>query len=63
VLIHIDTGDAKTRKLIGETLAYVTTSRPRYDAQIFTDKAEKLSPALSRRNENAVALAPEGIGA
>lgn len=37
VFIHIDTSDSHTRALIDETLAYVATSRPRYDAQIFTD--------------------------
>ena len=34
-LIHIDTGDSRVRALIDETLAYVATSRPRYDAQVF----------------------------
>jgi conjugative relaxase-like TrwC/TraI family protein len=60
-LIHIDIGDSRIRSLIDETLAYVATSRPRYDAQIFTDDAEKLAAALSRRHENATALAPEQI--
>lgn len=60
-LIHIDTGDIRVRKLIDETLAYVATSRPRYDAQIFTDDADQLSAALSRRHENATALSPEQI--
>jgi hypothetical protein len=61
VLIQIDTGDSRTRKLINEQLGYVATSRPRHDAQIFTDSAEKLSPALSRTNENATALSPEQV--
>jgi conjugative relaxase-like TrwC/TraI family protein len=61
VLIQIDTGDSKTRKLINEQLAYVATSRPRYDAQLFTDNAEKLGQALSRTNENTTALAPEQV--
>jgi ATP-dependent exoDNAse (exonuclease V) alpha subunit len=60
-LIHIDTGDSRVRTLIDETLAYVATSRPRYDAQIFTDDADQLSAALSRRHENATALSPEQI--
>ena len=62
-LIHIDTGDSRVRTLIDETLAYVATSRPRYDAQIFTDDANKLSASLSRRHENATALSPEQISA
>jgi hypothetical protein len=33
----------------------------RYDARIFTDDAEQLSVALSRRHENATALSPEQI--
>jgi ATP-dependent exoDNAse (exonuclease V) alpha subunit len=61
VLIQIDTGDSRTRKLINEQLAYVASSRPRYDAQIFTDNAEKLSPALSRTNENLTALSPDQV--
>jgi ATP-dependent exoDNAse (exonuclease V) alpha subunit len=60
-LIHIDTGDTRVRALVDETLAYVATSRPRYDAQIFTDDAGQLSKALSRRHENATALSPEQI--
>jgi ATP-dependent exoDNAse (exonuclease V) alpha subunit len=63
VLIQIDTGDSRTRALIDETLAYVATSRPRYDAQIFTDNAEHLAPALSRRQQNTTALAPEEVAA
>lgn len=62
-LIHIDTGDSRVRTLIDETLAYVATSRPRYDAQIFTDDADQLADALSRRHENATALSPEQITA
>ncbi len=62
-LIHIDTGDSRVRSLIDETLAYVATSRPRYDAQIFTDNADQLAAALSRRHENATALSPEQISA
>jgi conjugative relaxase-like TrwC/TraI family protein len=62
VLIQIDTGDSRVRSLVDQSLAYVATSRPRHDAQIFTDNAEALSQALSRRNENATALNPEQIG-
>jgi len=61
VLIQVDTGDSRTRSLINQQLAYVAASRPRYDAQIFTDQAEKLSPALSRTQENTTALSPQQI--
>ncbi|MGA8026755.1 MAG: MobF family relaxase [Bryobacteraceae bacterium] len=61
VFIHIDTSDTKSRALIDETLAYVATSRPRYDAQIFTDNEEQLATALSRSYQNATALAPDEI--
>jgi ATP-dependent exoDNAse (exonuclease V) alpha subunit len=61
VLIHIDTSDSRSRGLIDETLAYVATSRPRYDAEIFTDNEQQLGLALSRQHENATALAPEQV--
>ncbi len=61
VFIHVDTSDSRSRALIDETLAYVATSRPRYDAQLFTDNEEQLALALSRSHENATALAPEEI--
>ncbi|MGH9620509.1 MAG: hypothetical protein ACRD45_12510 [Bryobacteraceae bacterium] len=61
VRIHVDTADSRTRALVTDTLAYVATSRPRYDAQIFTDDAARLGKALSRSHENATALRPEQI--
>ncbi|MBV8833558.1 MAG: relaxase domain-containing protein [Acidobacteriaceae bacterium] len=61
VLIHVDTSDSHSRGLIDETLAYVATSRPRYDAQIFTNNEQQLGLALSRHHENATALDPEQI--
>jgi hypothetical protein len=61
VLIHIDTGDSRIRSLVDESLAYVATSRPRHDAQIFTDNAEALARALSSRHNNSTALSPEQI--
>jgi ATP-dependent exoDNAse (exonuclease V) alpha subunit len=61
VFIHIDTSDSKSRALIDETLAYVAASRPRYDAQIFTNDDSQLATALSRRHQNATALAQEEI--
>ncbi len=59
VLVHVDTADTKSKALIDETLAYVALSRPRYDAQVFTDNSDQLAKALSRTQEHATALAPE----
>ncbi|MGI9069797.1 MAG: MobF family relaxase [Bryobacteraceae bacterium] len=59
VLVHVDTADTRSKALIDETLAYVALSRPRYDAQVFTDNPDQLAKALSRTQENATALASE----
>jgi conjugative relaxase-like TrwC/TraI family protein len=61
VFIQVDTSDSRTRALVDQTLAYVATSRPRHDAQVFTDNAEQLGAALNRRHQNATALAPEQV--
>ena len=42
VLVHVDTGDSRNRALINQTLGYVALSRPRHEAQIFTDNAANL---------------------
>jgi ATP-dependent exoDNAse (exonuclease V) alpha subunit len=63
VLIHVDTSDSRNRALVNETLAYVAISRPRHDAQVFTDNEANLAKALSRQNENTTALAPAQIAA
>lgn len=56
VLIHVDTTDSRVRGLVDKTLSYVATSRARCDAQIFTDDARQLGPALSRENLKETAL-------
>ena len=61
VLVHIDTSETRIQALINEMLAYVALSRPRFDAQIFTDNAGKLEKALSRSNQNTTALSQEQI--
>lgn len=61
VLIHLDTSETRIQKLINEMLAYVALSRPRFDAQIYTDNADKLEKALSRSNQNTTALSQEQI--
>ena len=47
VLVHVDTENAR-EQLVNSRLAYVSVSRGRYDAQIFTDDADKLGNELSR---------------
>jgi hypothetical protein len=47
VLVHVDTEQAG-EKLVNRRLAYVAVSRGRYDAQLYTNDAAKLSEALSR---------------
>jgi ATP-dependent exoDNAse (exonuclease V) alpha subunit len=47
VLVHVDTQQGHDQ-LINSRLAYVSISRGRYDAQIYTNDAEKLREELSR---------------
>ena len=47
VLVHVDTDQAH-EQLINSRLAYVSVSRGCYDAQIYTNDAEKLGEELSR---------------
>jgi hypothetical protein len=47
VLIHMDTEQAH-EQLINSRLAYVSVSRGRYDAQIYTNDADRLGEGLSR---------------
>jgi conjugative relaxase-like TrwC/TraI family protein len=61
VLVHIDTSETRIQALINEMLAYVALSRPRFNAQIYTDNADKLEKALSRSNQNTTALSQEQI--
>jgi hypothetical protein len=46
VLVHVDTENAH-EQLVNSRLAYVSVSRGRYDAQIFTNDAHKLGSELS----------------
>ncbi len=55
VLVHVDTEQAH-EKLINTRLAYVSVSRGRYDAQIYTNDAATLSEALSREVSKRSAL-------
>jgi ATP-dependent exoDNAse (exonuclease V) alpha subunit len=47
VLVHVDTKEAHDQ-LVNSRLAYVSGSRGRYDAQIYTNDAERLGGELSR---------------
>jgi ATP-dependent exoDNAse (exonuclease V) alpha subunit len=47
VLVHVDTEQAHDQ-LVNSRLAYVSVSRGRYDAQIYTNDAQKLGDELSR---------------
>jgi ATP-dependent exoDNAse (exonuclease V) alpha subunit len=55
VLVHVDTEQAGA-KILNQRLAYVAISRGRYDAQVYTNDASKLSEVLSRNVSKAVAL-------
>ena len=58
VLIHVDTEQAH-EKLINTRLAYVSVSRARYDAQIYTNDAASLSQELSKDVSKRSALEAE----
>jgi hypothetical protein len=54
VLVHADTDQARER-LANSRLAYVSVSRGRYDAQIYTNDARKLGEELGRDVSNQCA--------
>ncbi|WP_260741110.1 MobF family relaxase [Tunturiibacter lichenicola] len=58
VLIHVDT-ELGAKDLLNNRMAYVAVSRGAYDAQLFTNDAEKLGAALGRDVSHQSALAPE----
>jgi len=58
VLVHVDT-EAAHEKLINSRLAYVSVSRARYDAQIYTNDAADLGRALSRDTSHTAAIEPQ----
>ena len=55
VLVHVDTEQAHDQ-LINSRLAYVSVSRGRHDAQIYTNDAAKLGEELSRDVSKHAAL-------
>jgi hypothetical protein len=60
VLVHVDSEQA-CEQLINSRLAYVSVSRGRYDAQVYTNDAEKLGEELSRdvSKQSALETGPE----
>ncbi len=58
VLVHVDTEQAHDQ-LVNSRLAYVSISRGRYDAQIYTNDAERLGDELSRDVSKQSALETE----
>ncbi len=56
VLVHVDTKQAQG-ELVNSRLAYVSVSRGRYDAQIYTNDAGKLGEELSRDVSKQSAMA------
>lgn len=58
VLVHVDT-EAAHENLVNTRLAYVSISRARDDAQIFTNDADRLSDAFSREVSKTSALESE----
>jgi len=62
VLVHVDT-EAAHENLVNMRLAYVSISRARDDAHIFTNDASRLSDAFSREVSKASALELESSAA
>jgi ATP-dependent exoDNAse (exonuclease V) alpha subunit len=55
VLVHIDS-ERSSERLVNERMAYVSLSRGRNDARIYTDDRAKLAPALSREQSHRSAI-------
>jgi len=58
VLIHVDT-DLGAKNLLNSRMAYVSVSRGRYDAQIYTNNASMLGQELSRDVSHSPAIQQE----
>ncbi len=58
VLIHVDT-ELGAKDLLNSRMAYVSVSRGRYDAQIYTNNAETLGQELSRDVSHSHAIQQE----
>jgi conjugative relaxase-like TrwC/TraI family protein len=60
VLIHVDTG-LGAKDLLNSRMAYVSVSRGRYDAQIYTNNAQALGHELSRDVSHSPAIQQEPV--
>jgi ATP-dependent exoDNAse (exonuclease V) alpha subunit len=60
VLIHVDT-ELGAKDLLNNRMAYVSVSRGRYDAQIYTNNAATLRQALSRDVTHSPAIQQEPV--
>jgi ATP-dependent exoDNAse (exonuclease V) alpha subunit len=60
VLIHVDT-ELGAKDLLNSRMAYVSISRGRYDAQIYTDNASMLGQELSRDVSHSPAIRQEPV--
>jgi len=58
VLIHVDT-ELGAKDLLNSRIAYVSVSRGRYDAQIYTNNAQTLGQELSRDGSHSPAIQQE----
>jgi ATP-dependent exoDNAse (exonuclease V) alpha subunit len=60
VLIHVDT-ELGAKDLLNSRMAYVSVSRGRYDAQIYTNNAQALGQELSRDVSHSPAIQQEPL--
>jgi ATP-dependent exoDNAse (exonuclease V) alpha subunit len=60
VLIHVDT-ELGAGALLNSRIAYVSVSRGRYDAQIYTNNAQTLGQELSRDVSHSPAIQQEPV--
>jgi ATP-dependent exoDNAse (exonuclease V) alpha subunit len=60
VLIHVDT-ELAAKDLLNSRMAYVSVSRGRYDAQIYTSNAAILGQKLGRDVSHPPAIQPEPV--
>ena len=60
VLIHVDT-ELGAKDLLNSRMAYVSVSRGRYDAQIYTNNAQMLGQELSRDVSQSPAIQQEPV--
>ena len=60
MLVHVDT-ELAAKDLLNSRMAYVSVSRGRYDAQIYTNNAQTLGQELSRDVSHSPAIQQEPV--